>query len=165
MAKATQQADLSLLSNAKNGLVYLTANDWALIADKAARQQFKAGDALVQRGRRTLGIYVLLTGTAAVQIAGQGAARNIGAGEVCGEISFLDELPATANVVANEGVEALYLDKPLLQSLIELYPHMGSRFHHSLAAILSRRLREMIGPQTGTAEAIPPVASSKKNSK
>jgi CRP-like cAMP-binding protein len=165
MAKATQQVDLSLLSKAKNGLVYLTGNDWALIADKAARRQFKAGDPIVQRGRRTHGIYVLLTGTAAVHIAGQGPARNIGAGEVCGEISFLDELPATANVVANEGVEALYLDKPLLQSLIELFPHMGSRFHHSLAAILSRRLREMIGPQAGASEPILPTASSKKNSK
>ena len=39
MSKATP--DLSVLIAAKNGLVYLTANDWALIADKALRKQFK----------------------------------------------------------------------------------------------------------------------------
>lgn len=144
MSKGTQQQDLSVLSSAKSGLVYLTANDWALIADKAARQQFKPGDHIVQLGRRTHGLYLLVKGTASVQIPSQ-AARTIGPGEACGEISFLDELPATANVVANEAVEAYYLDRPTLQSLFELFPHLGSRFFHSLAAILSRRLREVIG--------------------
>jgi hypothetical protein len=145
MLKGSPQQDLSVLTKTKNGLVFLTANDWHLIADKATRLQFKAGDPIVQRGRRTHGIFVVLSGTAAVQISGQGAERPITMGQVCGEISFLDELPATATVVASEPVEALYLDRPLLQSLIELYPHLGSRFYHSLAAILSHRLRQMIG--------------------
>lgn len=164
MVKGSQQQDLSLLTKAKNGLQYLTANDWALIADKAARQQFRAGDSIVQRGRRTHGIFVLLSGTASVRFGAPTptSLRNIGAGEVCGEISFLDEMPATANVVANDAVEAFYLDRPLLKSLIELYPHLGSRFYHSLASILSRRLREMIGPQE---EIVPAIASSKKASK
>ena len=130
--------------SAKNGLSYLTANDWALISDKASRMEYKRGDQFVHRGKRTHGIYLLLKGSASVQIAGYGKAREIGPGDVCGEISFLDELPATANVVANETVSAYYLDRPTLQSLFELFPHLGSRFYRSLAAILSRRLRELI---------------------
>jgi extracellular factor (EF) 3-hydroxypalmitic acid methyl ester biosynthesis protein len=152
MSKPNQQDHVSLLSAAKNGLVYLTANDWALVADKATLQQFKAGEQLVQKGKRTHGIFLLLKGTALAQIPSHGLGRNIGPGEVCGEISFLDELPATANVVASEAVEVYYLDRPTLQSLFELFPHMGSRFYHSLAAILSRRLREMIGPQAPPAQ-------------
>jgi len=147
MSKATLQQDVSVLSTAKYGFVYLTANDWALIADKAVRRQFKAGEYIVQLERRTHGLFLLLKGTAAVQIASQGTRREIGSGEVCGEISFLDELPATANVVANEIVDAYYLDRGTLQSLFELFPHLGSRFYHSLAAILSRRLREVIDPK------------------
>jgi CRP-like cAMP-binding protein len=146
MPKATQQQDVSLLSSAKNGLVYLTPNDWALIVDKAVRMHFKSGEALVQKGRRSHGLYLVLTGNALVQIPTHGGSFGVGAGEICGEISFLDELPATANVVAKEPVEAYYLDRPTLQSLFELFPHLGSRFYHSLAAILSRRLRELIGP-------------------
>jgi CRP-like cAMP-binding protein len=145
MAKAIQQQDVSVLSAAKQGLVYLTANDWALVADKATRMKFKAGEAIVQRGRRTHGLYLLLKGTASVQIPSQGTTPAIGAGQVCGEISFLDDLPATANVVAQEAVEAFYLDRATLQTLFELFPHLGSRFYHSLAASLSRRLRELIG--------------------
>ena len=145
MSKAIQQQDVSVLSAAKQGLVYLTANDWALIADKAARMNFKAGETIVQRGRRTHGLYLLLKGTASVQIPSQGTSPAIGVGQVCGEISFLDELPATANVVAQEAVEAYYLDQATLQTLFELFPHMGSRFYHSLASSLSRRMRDLIG--------------------
>ena len=143
MPKESNQ-DLSALSSTKNGLVYLTPNDWALIADKATRMEFKAGQQFVHRGMRTHGIFLVLKGTASVQIAGHGPARSIGAGEVCGEISFLDELPATADVVAKEALSAYYLDRPTLQSLFELFPHLGSRFYRSLASILSRRLREVI---------------------
>jgi CRP-like cAMP-binding protein len=152
MPKGNHQESVSLLAGAKNGLVYLTANDWALITDKATRQQFKPGDRLVLQGRRTYGIFLLLKGTASAQIASRGLTRSIVPGEVCGEISFLDELPATANVVANEQVEALYLDRPTLQSMFELFPHLGSRFYQSLASILSRRLREMLDPAPAPAK-------------
>ena len=154
MSNASQHHDISVLSAAKNGLVYLTQNDWALIVDKAVRMQFKAGDVMVQKGRRTHGVYLVLEGTAAVQIPSRGT-LEVRAGEVCGEISFLDELPATADVVAKEAVEAYYLDRPMLKSLFELFPHLASRFYHSLAGILSRRLRELIGPASPPKPATP----------
>ncbi|HZC21862.1 MAG TPA: cyclic nucleotide-binding domain-containing protein [Candidatus Binatia bacterium] len=141
----TQQQDVSVLSTAQHGLAFLTANDWKLIADKAIRREFKRSNSIVTRGKRTHGIFLLLKGNASVQIPSQ-SARRIGPGEICGEISFLDELPATANVIADEEVVAYYLDRPTLQTLFELFPHLGSRFYQSLASILSRRLRELIDP-------------------
>jgi hypothetical protein len=164
MSKASPQQDVSVLSAAKRGLVYLTPNDWALVADKATRVKFKPGDLLVHQGKRTHGVYLLLRGTVAVQIPSMGT-HVINPGEACGEISFLDELPATANVVAKEEVEAFYLDRPTLQSVFELFPHLGSRFYQSLAAILSRRLRELIGPapeKTASVKAEPSKADSLK---
>jgi CRP-like cAMP-binding protein len=145
MSNATQHQDVSVLSAAKNGLVCLTPNDWALIVDKAVRMHFQPGDSLVLKGRRTNGVYLVLKGTASVRIPSH-ANLEIGAGELCGEVSFLDELPATADVVAKEPVEAYYLDRPTLRSLFELFPHLGSRFYQSLAGILSRRLRALIDP-------------------
>ena len=138
--------DVSVLSSAKYGLVFLTANDWALIADKAIRKEFKPGEHVIQRGKQTHGVYLLLKGTASVKIPSQVKIPPIGPGEVCGEISFLDEMPATANVVAEGAVEAYYLDRPTLQALFELFPHLASRFYRSIAANLSRRLRELISP-------------------
>ena len=151
MSKTTSHQDVSVLSSAKNGLAYLTANDWALVADKGVRMKFKPGEFIVRKGKRTHGVYLLLKGTALVQLPTQGTSPAIGPGEVCGEISFIDELPATADVVAKEEVEAYYLDRPTVQSLFELFPHLGSRFYRSLASSLSRRLREVIDPAPSSA--------------
>ena len=152
MSKTNSDRDLAVLSSAKNGLIYLTPNDWALIADKGVRMQFKPGEFIVRKDKRTHGVYLLLKGAATVRLS-QGTSPALGPGEICGEISFIDELPATADVVANEGVETYYLDRPTLQSLFELFPHLGSRFYRSLASSLSRRLREVISPSSST---VPP---------
>lgn len=143
MTKANQQRDISVLFGPK-GLVQLTANDWKLLADKASQVEFQAGERILVRGKRTQGIYLLLSGTATVQIPTTSKTPMIGAGEICGEILFLDDLPATANVIAQERVEAFFLDQAILRSLFELFPHLESRFYHSLAKMLSRRLRDVI---------------------
>ena len=136
--------EVSVLSSAKYGLLYLTVNDWNLIVDKAARISFRAGERIVRRGEKTDGVHLLLDGLAMVELPARAKFPTIGPGEICGELSFLDELPASANVVAAEPVEALFLDRPTLYSLFELFPHLGSRFYRSLAANLSHRLRQSI---------------------
>jgi CRP-like cAMP-binding protein len=146
MAKLIGQ-EAFLLSSSKRGLIYLTANDWALVADKANRVQFKEGAILIQKGKRGNGVYLVLKGSARVVIPSQ-ASRTLGPGEICGEMSFLEDSPASASVIAEGEVETFHLDRPALQSLFELYPHLGSRFYRSLAINLSHRLRELIGPSS-----------------
>jgi CRP-like cAMP-binding protein len=97
MSNASQHQDVSVLSAAKNGLVYLTPNDWALIVDKAARMRFNAGEVMAHKGKPTRGLNLVLSGTASVQIPSHAGSLGVGAGDVCGEISFLDELPATVS--------------------------------------------------------------------
>jgi CRP-like cAMP-binding protein len=147
MSKVIEQ-EVSVLSSSKHGLVYLTANDWALIADKSSRVHFKKGEIIIHRGKRANGVYLLLQGSARVQIPSQASAPAIGPGEICGEMAFLEDAAASANVVAEKEVEAYHLDHSTLQSLFELFPHLASRFYRSLATNLSRRLRELIGPSS-----------------
>ncbi len=144
------EQEVSVLASAKNGLAFCTANDWALIADKARRVHFKKGETLVHRGKKGDGVFLLLKGTARVQIPSPPEGRNIGPGEICGEMSFLEDGPASASVVAEEDIEAYSLDRGTLQNLFELFPHLASRFYRSLATSLSRRLRELIGAIPGT---------------
>jgi|SRR5450432_1793613 CRP/FNR family cyclic AMP-dependent transcriptional regulator len=138
--------ELSLLSTAPNGLRYLTANDWALIADKATRVRFKKGERILQAGKQPAGVYLILKGSAKVHIAAATSAPALGPGEVCGEMSFLEDARASASVVAEDAVEAYLVDRATLQSLFELFPHLASRFYRSLAMNLSRRLRDVITP-------------------
>jgi extracellular factor (EF) 3-hydroxypalmitic acid methyl ester biosynthesis protein len=140
--------EVSVLSSSRHGLIYLTPNDWALVADKASRVNFRKDQTLIHRGKKSNGVYLLVKGVARVQIPSQAAAPEIGPGEVCGEMSFLDDVPASANVIAQEDLEALYLDRPTLESLFELFPHLASRFYRSLATNLSHRLREWIEPRS-----------------
>jgi extracellular factor (EF) 3-hydroxypalmitic acid methyl ester biosynthesis protein len=138
--------EVSVLASSKYGLVYLTSNDWTLVADKANRVNFRKGQTLIHRGKKSNGVYLLVKGTARVQIPAQTTSPEIGPGEICGEMSFLDDVPASANVIAQEDVETFYLDRPTLESLFELFPHLASRFYRSLATNLSHRLREWIEP-------------------
>jgi len=148
MAKPTAP-ELTLLSNGTSGLRYLKPNDWALIADKASRVKFKKGDYLMHSGKRPDGVYLLLKGTAQVRIPSQGRHPSLGPGEVCGEMSFLENGRASVSVVAMEEVETFFIDRATLQGLFELFPHLGSRFYRSLATNLSRRLRDLIVPALG----------------
>ncbi len=145
MTKVIEQ-EVSVLSSSKLGLIYLTVNDWTLIADKANRVQCKKGGVLVQRGEKANGVHLLLKGSARVQIPSQPKAATIGPGEICGEMSLLEDAPASTTVVAEEDVEAYHLDGPTSETLFELFPHLASRFYRSLARNLSRRLRDLIGP-------------------
>jgi CRP/FNR family transcriptional regulator, cyclic AMP receptor protein len=138
------EREVATLLSAKNGLNYLTVNDWTLLADKAVRVQFNKGDFLVKKGKASNGIYLLLKGTAKVQLLSQ-AVRTIGPGEICGDMSFLEDAAASADVIADESLETYHLDRPTLQGLFELFPHLGSRFYRSLATNLSRRLRDVLG--------------------
>lgn len=152
MAKIVGQ-ELSVLSSAKYGLMYLTANDWTLVVDKANRVQFKEGAILIQKGKRANGVYLLLRGSARVVIPSR-ASRTLGPGEICGEMSFLEDSAASASVISEADLEAFHLDRPTLQSLFELYPHLGSRFYRSLATSLSHRLRELIGASSESPTAV-----------
>ena len=144
MTKAIEQ-DVDVLSS-NQGLRYLTANDWALMIDKASRVQFTKGTTLVERGKELDGIFLLLKGSARVLLPMRSSGRIIGPGEICGEMSYLEDAPASASVVVEEDIEAYHIDLSTLQGLFELFPHLASRFYRSLAMNLSRRLRELIGP-------------------
>jgi len=157
MAKIVAQEAL-ILSSSKHGLIYLTANDWALVADKANRVQLKEGTILIQKGKRTNGVFLLLKGSARVVIPAQ-ASRMLGPGEICGEMSFLEDSAASASVIAEKDIEAYHLDRATLQSLFELFPHLGSRFYRSLATNLSHRLRELIGASSELPPSMPKASS------
>ena len=144
MPKIADQ-DLRLLSSARHGLTYLTPNDWALISDRAVSTQFATGDFIVQKGKDSNGIYLIVKGKARVRMAAWAALPPIGTGEICGEMSFLEQGLASADVVAAEPVEAYHLSRQALESLFELYPHLASRVYRSVAVNLSRRLRTLAG--------------------
>ena len=137
---------LSILQAARNPLEYLSANDWSLILDKSKRVTFKRGESLVQQTRQVKVVYLLIKGSAKVEVSKMKIAE-VGPGEICGEMAFLENSKPSATVTATDEVEAAAIEWSALSELFQLFPHMGSRFYRSIAISLSRRLREQIGPR------------------
>jgi len=132
------------LQTARNRLEYLTANDWALIADKSQILTFRNDDVIIQAGLRPRHLIFILSGKARVEAAPGMKLAEVSEGDICGEMSFLEDSVASARVVAESVVETLAIDWTALHQLFELYPHLGSRFFRSLALNLSRRLRKQL---------------------
>lgn len=141
----TQEEALSILQTAKNRLDYLTPNDWMLIVDRSKKANFKRGESLIKQGKKSGMVYLLVRGTAKVEAFPKAFIAQIGPGQVCGEMAFLENAVASATVTAEEEVEVRAIECSALSDLFELFPHLGSRFYRSLAVSLSRRLREQIG--------------------
>jgi extracellular factor (EF) 3-hydroxypalmitic acid methyl ester biosynthesis protein len=135
---------LSFFLTAKDGLEYLTRNDWVLILDRSKPVTFKKGEMLTQQGKQTKMVYLLVKGRANVEADSNTRISHIGPGEICGEMSFLDRGQASASVIVAEDVEAYVIEWSALEDLFEIFPHFGSRFYRSLAVNLSRRLRKQI---------------------
>src|SRR5579884_2137806 len=115
----------SVLRTARNHLEYLTQNDWTLIVDKAKQVTFSKDHTLIPQGKQVRVIYLLLKGSARVETESKGRISEIGPGEICGEMSFLEQNVSAASVVANGPVEALAVEWSTLQELFELYPHLA----------------------------------------
>jgi extracellular factor (EF) 3-hydroxypalmitic acid methyl ester biosynthesis protein len=138
------EALLLVLQTAKNRLEYLTQNDWMLIVDRAKKALFKKDDILIHQHRATKVVYLICSGKVQVLTGPKSVIATLAAGEICGEMAFLEGGVASASVVALSDVEAYAIDWTALKDLFELFPHLGSRFYRSLAVGLSRRLRDQL---------------------
>lgn len=134
------------MSHTFGGLPYLTKNDCSLLADRAKRVSIKSGETLIQRGKETRMVYLLLHGRVRIE-GSQGTIAHIGGGQVVGEMAFLEDSLPSASAIAEEAVEAYALTWESLSDLFEIFPHLASRFYRSLALNLSQRLRDLLTPK------------------
>jgi|ERR1700730_8966699 len=135
---------LSILQTAEHRLEFLTPNDWALVIDRAKKVTFKKEETLIKKGKQTHVLYLLVRGTAKIEAEFGVRIAQVGPGQICGEMAFLENGVASATAIAEQEIEACAIDWSTLRDLFELYPHVASRFYRSLAVSLSRRLRRQI---------------------
>src|ERR1039457_2304010 len=122
-------------------------------------QRLAPGEALVREGQPIDSLFVVLDGQFAVK-AGGAQVATLWAGEVVGEISFVDSRPPLATATALDAARVLAVRREVLQTKLASDSKFAANFYRALATFLADRLRATTtrlgyGPpdQDATAEA------------
>ena len=121
-------------------LCYLTDNDHVLIMGRAKQQTFSKGEPLIKQGMPSPAFYIVRSGNARVERNGQKLAM-IGAGNVCGEMTLLEDSAASASVIAEMDMVVDAVEVRDMKAVFDSFPNLASRFYRSIALNLSRKLR------------------------
>ena len=122
----------------------LDGNAQRALMEGAVRRHFEEGEDLFTEGLEADRLVIIRLGTARIfkdHLGTRVPIGRIGVGEVLGELSFLDRQPASANVVAEEHVEADVLDGSALRNRLASDVELGRVVYRALAETLAGRLR------------------------
>ncbi len=100
---------------------------------------FRRGEFVVRKGEEGREMYLILTGSAQVQLE-NGLEIPLPRGGIVGEMALLRRAPRGADVVASTDLDALAIDEAFLRRLRIRYPRLASKFFLNIARILSDRL-------------------------
>ncbi|MEA2602765.1 MAG: family transcriptional regulator, cyclic receptor protein [Acidobacteriota bacterium] len=118
--------------------------EWML---RAGTKRFvPAGGVLIEQGVPVDSVFILLEGRLAVWLRSRrGPERELArlnAGEIVGEMSFVDARPPSATVKAVEDSTVFALSKAVLNTKLAADPGFAARFYRALAIYLSTTVRE-----------------------
>jgi CRP/FNR family cyclic AMP-dependent transcriptional regulator len=109
------------------------------------KRQFIANQAvLIHEGKPMNSLYIILDGQFVVHTGAQQIAV-LYAGEVVGEISFVDSRPPLATVTATKDSFVLSVSRETLQTKMDRDPKFAANFYRGIATYLADRLRVTTG--------------------
>ncbi len=125
-------------------LKYLTEDDEKRLLAGAERKSCRDGEAIVTEGDTRQALNILRQGQARVERS-HGDFRveisQLDVGEIFGEMGFVEDFEASASVVADGACQLDVISGDYIRNLLEPEPEFAARFYHSIAELLSRRLR------------------------
>jgi len=109
------------------------------------RERRDAGAVLIQEGGEIEALYILLEGQLVVSVGEQGhELARLGAGEVVGEVSFVDLRPPSATVRVTKNALLLAIPRDVLNAKLQSDEGFAARFYRALAVFLAYRLRDTV---------------------
>ena len=124
----------------------LSAEERALVEQISVIRAYGEGECVIQEEEAGDSLFLILSGRLEVQKdIDRGRSkrlRELGPDEFFGEMSFFDQAPRSAHILALEDCELLELPMRAFADLVEAHPRVGALVYRSMARELSRRLRE-----------------------
>jgi SulP family sulfate permease len=109
-------------------------------------KNFERGETIFERGDKSDAIFFLRKGTARIVLHLPGGMTHhlatFVAGDLFGEMSFLDNGERSANATATEDSALYILPREAFDELASKHPATAGKFYERLACIISRRLRQ-----------------------
>ncbi len=130
----------------KDALKFLSQNDRARLLASAIRESFRPGEVILENGSRREALFIVRRGIVSVQRPYGGGfveIAELSVGDTIGEMSLLENIPTTAQIVAIDEVSIDVLEKPAVEAVLSTDSEFRVHFYRSLAVILSRRLRHI----------------------
>jgi CRP-like cAMP-binding protein len=128
----------------------LTDTDVEWLAKQGRRRRMPAKSILINEGVPVDTLYIVLEGELAVVHGPQRREiARLGAGEIVGEMSFIDMRPPSATVLAATDVVVFAISKPVLEQGLADNVAFAARFYKAVATFLSDRVRKATASATG----------------
>jgi CRP-like cAMP-binding protein len=123
-------------------LGHLNDLDIEWMMNNGAKAELKAGDKLITKGEAIENLYIILSGQLSIT---DGVSKNhialIGAGEIVGEMSFLESRPPSVSVIATEASTVYSISRELMNSRLANNLEFKANFYYAISLFLSNRLR------------------------
>lgn len=119
----------------------LDEDDVAWIHQACRKLSVAQGEILIDAGKVNRDVYVLLDGRCIVTARDGRVLDMLNAGDIMGEVSFVDRRKTTARITADSEVLVAVLDEERLMEKIEADTGFAARFYMAVASVLAFRLR------------------------
>jgi len=126
--------------------------DVSWLAQAGHARQIGTDTVIIRQGVPIDSVFIVIDGELMVYAAEIEIAR-LRAGEMVGEISFVDLRPPSASVKATVPAQVLEINKAVLRGKIRKDPGFAARFYLSVATFLADRLRVTTARLSGGREA------------
>ena len=134
--------------------------DWLLAVGQL--QEFQSTEYLIRTGEFPDSLILLIDGRCDIVVDARSriVINHCGGGELLGELSFIDDLPASASVIATERSRALCIDREILNQRLATERDFAARFYHSIAYLMADRVRANMQRESQAAGGIKNVAGT-----
>jgi CRP-like cAMP-binding protein len=118
--------------------------EWTIRA--GVKERVAPGAMLIREGEPLNSVYIVLGGSFHVSVGNvKNRIARLYAGDILGEMSFVDSRPPSATVIAAEESWVLEIPRSEVRLRLEEDVAFGSRFYRAIAVFLATRLRETVG--------------------
>lgn len=123
----------------KTNFLGLTTDEYRRIKKLFEIRSFDDGEAVIHTGTENGFLYFVTSGLLDVRRGNKEIGR-LSQGDIVGEMSFLTDSPANADVIANKGAACIMIDKARLRSLMMKHP----TFHSSMTNLFNMNLMKKL---------------------